>query len=166
MNYVFTGPESSGKTTLAKLIAEKRNGIFIPEYAREYLEKHGKKYIQSDLLEIAKGQYKLQQKAKEQTDRLLCFDTDLLTIKIWSEEKYGVCDEWILDRLYANQDCFYILCKPDFPWKYDKLRENADDRNRLFSLYQKELEALNLPYVMSSGSIEERLEELIKKKSL
>lgn len=166
MNYVFTGPESTGKTTLAKLVAEKRNGLFIPEYAREYLTKLGREYTQADLLTIAKQQYKIQQDAKKNTDSMLCFDTDLLTIKIWSEVIYGACDEWILDRIYANQDCFYILCKPDFPWEYDELRENPNDRGELFDLYQKQLEALNFPYVISSGTIEERLNELTRKRTL
>ncbi len=166
MNYVFTGPESSGKTTLAKLLTEKRGGVYIPEFAREYLADLGREYTQNDLLEIAKGQYKLQQEAKKQSDKVICFDTDLLTIKIWSEVKYGNCDEWILDRLYSNQDAFYILCKPDFPWEYDELRENPNDRNELFELYKNELEALNFPYVISTGTLEERIEALTRRRTL
>ncbi|MGB1041489.1 MAG: AAA family ATPase, partial [Flavobacteriales bacterium] len=157
---------SSGETTLAKEIAQKSNGVFVPEYAREYLAKLGREYVEEDLLLIAKGQYKLQEEAKKNIDKKICFDTDLLTIKIWSEVKYGRCDEWILDRLYSNPNAFYILCKPDFPWEYDELRENPTDRGELFNLYQKELESLNLPYQISSGTLLSRVEELIEKRSL
>lgn len=166
MNYVFTGPESSGKTTLAMEIAKIKEGVFVPEYAREYLAKLGKEYVEEDLLLIAKGQYKLQEEAKKNSEKRICFDTDLLTIKIWSEVKYGRCDEWILDRLYSNPNAFYILCKPDFPWEYDELRENPTDREELFNLYQKELESLNLPYQISSGTLSSRVEELIAKRTL
>ena len=166
MNYVFTGPESTGKTTLAKQIAEVKNGIYIPEVAREYLTDLGRVYSQIDLLEIAKKQYELQQEAKLNSGKQLFFDTDLLTIKIWSEVKYGICDSWILDRLYSNQKAFYILCKPDFPWEFDELRENPTDREELFDLYQKHLETLNLPYQISSGTVQQRIDELTRKNSL
>lgn len=160
MNYVFTGPESSGKTTLAKLVAKEKNGIYVPEVARDYLKEIGIAYTQNDLLEIAKQQYQLQEKAKSETTKSLFFDTDLLTIKIWSEVKYGSCDSWILDRLYSNSNSFYILCKPDFPWESDPLRENPNDRDDLFKLYEKELETFNFPYQIAAGTLEDRIQSL------
>jgi len=159
MNYVFTGPESSGKTTLALAIAKATNRVYVAEYAREYIGNLDRKYTQEDLLAIAKRQYTLHQEAKV-NPRKICFDTDLLTIKIWSEYKYGTCDPWILDRLYSNSDSLYILCKPDFPWEFDELRENPNDREEIYKLYESQLEALNLPYRIVSGTLEERVEAL------
>lgn len=166
MNYVFTGPESSGKTTLAKEISKITNGVYIPEYARGYLTNLGREYKEEDLLLIAKGQYKLQEEAKKKIEKRICFDTDLLTIKIWSEVKFGRCNEWILDRLYSNSNAFYILCKPDFPWEFDELRESPNDREELFILYLKELESLNFPYQILSGKLSNRVEELINRRTL
>lgn len=166
MNYVFTGPESSGKSTLATEISKLTGRILVPEFAREYLTNLNRNYKKEDLLLIAQGLYKIQEEAKKNNDNSLCFDTDLLTIKIWSEVKFGTCDSWIMDRLYSNSNSFYILCKPDFPWEYDALRENPDDREELFELYQKELETLNLPYQISEGRLEERVNVLMTKRSL
>ena len=36
---VLFGPESTGKTTLAKQLAKHYNTVWVPEYAREYLQK-------------------------------------------------------------------------------------------------------------------------------
>lgn len=160
MNYVFTGPESSGKTTLALVMSEKTGGEYVPEFAREYIQKLNRPYEQKDLLQIAKEQFRLHELAKKRGSNLL-FDTDLLTIKIWSEEKYKDCDPWILAKLNSNKDFIYVLCKPDFPWQFDPQRENPTDQDRLFERYEDELKKLQLNYVIVQGSLKERLQMLI-----
>ena len=82
--------------------------MYVAEYAREYISNLNREYTQDDLLIIAKKQYALQEEAKKSENKNSCFDTDLLTIKIWSEFKYGTCDPWILDRLYSNSNSFYL----------------------------------------------------------
>ena len=86
LKIIVTGPENSGKTTLCKALSEHFNIHFSEEYARGYIDKLDRTYTQTDLLEIAKGQL-----TSEQNAQLL--DTDLITIKIWSEYKYGSCDQ-------------------------------------------------------------------------
>ena len=56
--YIITivGPESSGKTTLARQLAMQFGCPWVPEYAREYLEKQGGYYNETDLEQIAIGQ--------------------------------------------------------------------------------------------------------------
>ncbi len=53
----ITGPESSGKTTLARKLAGKLGSIWVPEYAREYLSRVGKPYDIKDLALMAQGQW-------------------------------------------------------------------------------------------------------------
>lgn len=53
---VVIGPESTGKSTLCARLAEHYKTLWVPEYAREYLEKNGPEYTYDDLLTIAKGQ--------------------------------------------------------------------------------------------------------------
>ena len=159
LKIIVTGPESSGKTTLCKEISNQFNIPFTTEYAREYLEKKGVNYNQSDLLEIAKGQL-----LSEKNHQIL--DTDLVTIKIWSEYKYGSCDSWILEKINEQklEQRFYLLCKPDIPWQSDPLRENPDNREELFEIYKMELEQLGWSYSIIEE--ENRLENSIKKISL
>ena len=129
---IVTGPESSGKTTLAKALSKYFKIPSSKEYAREYLKNFTKDYMQEDLLKIAKGQL-----ASEQNTTLL--DTDLITIKIWSNYKYGNCNKWILNQIrkQKSEKRFYLLCKPDIEWKADPLRENPKNRVELFKLHKK-----------------------------
>jgi nicotinamide riboside kinase len=161
-NLVFTGPESSGKTTLAKQISELKKGVFVAEYAREYLNNLKEDYSQNDLLDIAKGQLELQEKVKRENQHNLFFDTDLLTIKIWSEFKYGDCAPWILDRVLSNKEFTYVLCSPDILWEPDSLRENPNDREELFEIYESNLKEFKLDYLIVNGSIENRWNSLLK----
>lgn len=156
---IITGPESAGKTTLCENLAKHFKLSFSKEFARFYLEKNGYNYNQTDLLEIAKGQL-----LSEKNHQIL--DTDLITIKIWSEYKYGACYSWILEKINEQklEKRFYLLCKPDIPWKYDPLRENPDNRDELFEIYKMELEQLGLSYSIIEK--ENRLENSIKKISL
>ena len=50
----IVGPESSGKTFLAEKLAAHYNCLWVPEYAREYLERLNAPYIQDDVEYIAK----------------------------------------------------------------------------------------------------------------
>lgn len=153
---IATGPESSGKTTLCKNISEYFKISYSKEYAREYLKKIGANYVQEDLLKIAQ-----QQLTSEQGSTLL--DTDLITIKIWSNYKYGNCDEWILEQIQKqkSEERFYLLCKPDIVWEKDPLRENPKNRTTIFRLYKKEIEQLNHKYHIVEG--ENRVRDAISK---
>ena len=123
LKIITTGPESSGKTTLCKALFQHFNIPFTKEFARFYINKLEREYTQNDLLSIAKGQLE-----SELNSQLL--DTDLITIKIWSEYKYGNCDKWILTQIekQKSEKRFYLLCKPDIPWQTDNQRENPNDR--------------------------------------
>ena len=59
---VVIGPESTGKSSLCEQLAQHYGTSWCPEYAREYLLMHGKKYTYADLLTIAKGQVSLEEK--------------------------------------------------------------------------------------------------------
>ena len=143
---IVTGPESSGKTTLCKALSEHYDLTYIKEYAREYLTDLGRDYTQEDLLKISKEQLE-----SENNSQLL--DTDLITIKIWSKYKYGSCDNWILTQIkkQKSEKRFYLLCKPDIPWKADPLRENPNNREELFELYKEELGNLGHNYFIVEG---------------
>ena len=141
---VFTGPESSGKTTCAELLAKKHDLPLIKEYAREYLEMHGPEYTFEDLVIIANEQLRRQSQAFYNYDFILC-DTDLLTIKIWANEKYG---KDIGISISFQDQKHYMLCVPDIPWAPDPLRENPVDRDRLFSVYENELKNMGATYTV------------------
>lgn len=151
------GPESTGKSYLAKELAEYYNTIFVPEYAREYLSKLDRDYNQDDLLEIAKGQLKNAQILEKKTNNYLFIDTELIVIKIWSEFKYKTIHPWILNEIGHQNIDLYLLTDIDLAWEPDPLRENPQEREYLFNLYEKELKTRKLPYFKVSGQGNQRV---------
>ena len=153
---IVTGPESSGKTTLCKALFKHFNLPFSKEFAREYIYVLNRDYKLEDLLKIAEGQLQAE-------NGIQLLDTDLITIKIWSEYKYGSCDKWILNQIekQKSEKRFYLLCRPDIAWQPDKQRENPNDRESLFEIYKQELNDLGHKYFIVKG--EDRTENSISK---
>ncbi len=161
LRIAITGPESSGKTTLAKALAAHYGVPWVPEFAREYLEGLGRPYVEEDLVRIAEGQREAEERSAEQKPSILICDTDLLVIRIWAREKFGRVDPRLEEMTSALPYQHALLCRPDIPWAPDPLRENPDDRERLFAVYQTELEASKRPYVIVHGNRQERLHHAV-----
>ena len=165
---VTTGPESSGKTTLATQLAGALDAPLVPEIARTYLNEKRRdnpsfEYQQHDLLEIAKQQLAAEKKALRKAGEWLVCDTDLLVLMIWSDVKYGKCEP-ALQALFEQSlesDRRYLLCTPDMPWEPDPLRENPGDRELLFDRYLTVLEFLPVKFLTLSGSAERRFGQVL-----
>ena len=78
MFFVFTGPESSGKTTFANFAFSVFGGGLVPEYARQYLERQQGRYTFGDLKIMAENQYEFEEEQKLKYPYVWC-DTDLIT---------------------------------------------------------------------------------------
>jgi len=157
-----TGPESTGKSELSlALHAALQTSVYVPEYARSYLEKHGSAYTYETLDTIAAGQWQSIQDALAASPRILISDTDMTVMKVWSEFCFGRCSPFI-NNLYAGQEFdLYLLCDADLPWSYDPLREHPEKRAELLQWYKKALESMQRPYVLISGYAEQRLQNAL-----
>lgn len=161
----MTGPESCGKTTLANRLAETHRIPLVPEVSRDYLNQKLSrdshfKYSEPDLLEIASQQHSAEQNARAKQPQLLLCDTDLLTLIIWSEVRFGHCHGWILNTFEASMqehERHYFLCDYHVPWAPDPLRESPDSRAELYALYQQKLEYYEAPFTVVAGTVEERM---------
>ena len=165
MKIVFTGPECSGKTDLSIYIAQKYSFGYVKEVAREYLEKSNNIYGYESMTAIAKYQIAEEQFIDQNYDSICC-DTDLLTIIIWSEEKFGKVDPYIIELWKADLPDLYFLCAPDIPWEYDPQRENPFDRDRLFEIHKMILQSNSLPFHVVSKDFRSRISfvsEIIEK---
>lgn len=189
---VVIGPESTGKSTLCEKLADYYKTLWVPEYAREYLEKHGPGYSYDDLLTIAKGQIKLEDETSYQLSVIsekrsviseepsainppfthhsslitpyLFIDTDMYVMKVWAEYVFNKCHNWILNRIAERKYDLYLLCDVDLPWVEDKLREYPDTkvRKRLFYFYKELMINQSTPWCIISGNYEERLEKAVQ----
>ncbi|TWW02352.1 AAA family ATPase [Chitinophaga pinensis] len=163
LKVVVIGPESTGKSTLSQQLAAHYQTMWVPEYARQYLEGLSRPYEQSDLLSIAKGQLVQEDQLAQQANRLLICDTDLHVIKVWSEHKYGNCDPEILQAIRDRKYDLYLLTYIDIPWEEDPQREHPDPtmREYFYNVYRDLVMASGVPWVEIKGSLDERMTSAI-----
>ena len=152
----IVGPESTGKTTLAHALAAHFGVACVEEYARAYLAGRPG-YDRADVEAIARGQMALEAQALGRGRLPVIFDTDLLVIRIWWQEKYGALPDWLTRAWHEQAPRRYLLTAPDLAWEADPLRESPDDRERLFEVYRDGLMAEGLRFDIVRGTGAERL---------
>jgi nicotinamide riboside kinase len=137
----------------------------VKEYAREYLQKKGKDYVysQDDVLLIARKTSELLAKAFKSNSDALIVDTDFYVLDIWWRERFGESNEEIAMMKETYDFDLYLVCQPDFPWESDPLRENAEDRDRLFAIYMEDLFNDGKTVEVVSGTGEERMQQVLDK---
>ena len=158
LKVVVIGPESTGKSTLSQQLAAHYQTMWVPEYARQYLETLGRPYEQSDLLSIAAGQLAQEDQLAAAANQVLICDTDLHVIKVWSEHKYGNCDPVIQQAIRDRKYDLYLLTYIDIPWEEDPQREYPDPamREYFYKIYRDLVVDSGVPWVEIRGSFAER----------
>lgn len=163
---VLFGPESTGKTTLSEQLARHYTTVWVPEYAREYLQNkwnnERKTCEPKDLLPIAEGQMRLENELTKKVTNLLICDTDLLETKVYSEAYYlGYCDPLLEKYAAKNSYDLYFLTYIDVPWENDDLRDKPNERERMFQYFKKTLTKYKRNFIILKGDKKTRLTKAI-----
>ncbi|WP_430809615.1 MULTISPECIES: AAA family ATPase [unclassified Carboxylicivirga] len=153
---VFTGPESTAKSTVSKAVAHQLNAFWVPEHARTYVEGLNRSYTFDDVEAIAKLQKEAYEEALRSKKEVIVFDTFLIITKIWMKEVYGEVPQWIDAFLQSMHVDLHLLCYPDIDWVDDGVRENKDKRHYLYACYEQELKHYGFDYALVRGQGEAR----------
>ena len=158
---VLTGAESTGKTTLAALLADHYGTIWTPEYVRAFVEEKGLPTY-DDVARIAQGHLDQERHALPRARRLLIYDTDLLSTYLYSHHYFGRCPAWVEQASYDHEADLYLLAGDDIPWMADPgQRESPALRATLQAQFQDELDRRGLPYIFLHGPVATRMETAI-----
>lgn len=155
------GGESTGKTTLARAIAQRLATSWVPEYGRElWIAQEGRLEF-PDMLRIACEQVRREESARATATRLVICDTTPLTTMLYSEAMFGRIDSALVDLAGRSYD-YTFLCEPDFDFVQDGTRRDEAFRARQQCWYVRELRRREISFQTLSGSPEARVEQVLR----
>jgi nicotinamide riboside kinase len=159
---VITGPECTGKSTLTARLAEYFDTIYVPEYARDYIQELGRNYNFSDVNHIAEKQIEQLQNTQAGKE-IVFFDTWLIITKVWFEVLYGHYPLWIDEQLHKGIIDLWLLCATDIPWFADNVRENGGEmREELYKKYHAEIVRIKGNFEVIRGTGDQRFLNALK----
>jgi HTH-type transcriptional repressor of NAD biosynthesis genes len=158
IKFCFYGPESTGKTEMAKRMAAHYQTEFVPEAAREMITSND--FTLADIIQIGEEQTKCVQEKLKSANKFLFCDTDLITTQIYSQQYLHEVPPRLTELENQIQYDMYFLFDIDVPWVADGLRDLGDRRIEMATIFKSELEKRGIPYVLISGNWEERFERI------
>jgi HTH-type transcriptional regulator, transcriptional repressor of NAD biosynthesis genes len=154
------GPESTGKSTITLQLAEFYKTNFVPETAREILSDHRITYDDIPLIACTHAERIIDEENK--ANRLFFVDSDVLTTAFYSDFYFGKIPEFPPWVWSANTFDIYLMFDIDVPWADDPQRDSKNFREEHKTIFRRMLEERNIPYVLISGSWDERFERVKK----
>ena len=137
LRVVLYGPESTGKTTLAKALAKHYQTQWVQEFARDYLQNKWEEQqavcTLDDLPIIVAGQLELENQKLAKANKVVFCDTNLVVTRVWSETHFdGYCHPEILAYSEKWSYDLYLLTGIDVPWIKDDLRDRFGSLSEAF----------------------------------
>ena len=153
------GPESTGKSTAGKKLAQRLNTVYVPEYAKSIIEKQGNFY-KHNIEEIAIAQINTEKALARFTNKLMICDSSALTTLLYSEMLFNESPEYIKNMIKEHKYDLYCLFYPDTDFVMaahrNVLEKPEDKRIVMFYRFKEELEKMNVQYKIIKGSFEKR----------
>jgi HTH-type transcriptional regulator, transcriptional repressor of NAD biosynthesis genes len=154
---VMFGAESTGKSSLATVLAREFGTLVVPEYGRTHdAMRHGEPWTVRDFELIRERQTSMRRAAAWNAGALVIEDTDAYLTDVWQAMLLG----WPL-AVSANTEPadLYLFLAPDLPWENDGTRYwgNPDSRLNFDRLCGEVLTATGANQVRITGNWDERL---------
>ncbi|GGH29121.1 NadR [Sphingobacterium alkalisoli] len=160
LKIAVVGPESTGKSTIARYLAEQYDTVCVPEYARYYCKNLHNNYTLQDEVNMFYGQIALEEALIPLCrNNIMVADVTIMTIKIWCDHLFGNTPPEVKNEISRRHYDFYLLMDIDLPWQDDPLRDFPDQREHFMEVWKRELEDLKAKYAIVSGLGDERLEK-------
>ena len=181
--FVFVGPESTGKTTLCKILSEKYKTVWVQEYCRVAAEEKTKNikeekpknitdeinfnFTLDDFINMAHRQNQEEYDYSKKVNKVLICDNDTFALTIWCERylnKYytEIYDIYKNANYLHNDKKIYILTKPNVEFVQDGFRDGEHIREWMYLRFIEELKLKKMKYyIIDSPNYKERLEMAI-----
>lgn len=181
--FVFVGPESTGKTTLCKILSEKYKTLWVQEYCRVAAEEKTNNikeekpknitdeinfnFTLDDFINMAHHQNQEEYDYSKKVNKILICDNDTFALTIWCERylnKYytEIYDIYKNANYLHNDKKIYILTKPNVEFVQDGFRDGEHIREWMYLRFIEELKLKKMKYyIIDSPDYKKRLEMAI-----
>lgn len=150
----FYGPESTGKSFLARNLAAAFQTELVPEVAREIITSN--EFTVEDIIKIGHAQTQRVLDKVKTANRFLFCDTDVITTQVYCKYYLGVVPQVLFELEKKIHYDHYFLFDVDVPWVKDGMRDLGHKREEMFKIFKHELDRRKIPYTLVRGDYEER----------
>jgi nicotinamide riboside kinase len=173
LKIVLFGPESTGKSTLAKKLAKIFDTVWNPEFLRGYItdkkkqltdqEKQKQVLIkEEEVLNIVTGQLKSEIEILKTEKPLVFLDTCLYTNLVYADYYFNSIPQALSKAVAQQEYDLLLLCETDIPWVPDEQRDGIEVQKDLFLKMKNYLETNKLPYELLNGINQNRTNNAVK----
>lgn len=164
---VLIGAESTGKTTLARELAQRLTTHCVLEYGREYWEKkvagldmNGPlpAFTSDEFVTIASEQQRREDELARSANKVLICDTNAFATGTWHERYMGFRSPAVDAIGAADKVDLYLLTEPDFPFVQDGFRDGEHIREQMHRSFMAQLSNSAAPCVRIAGPPVARIE--------
>ena len=154
------GGESSGKTTLARSLAQALGTVWVPEYGRQRWEELRRTLSVDDLLQVARTQIAWEEEqAAHARGWLVCDTTPLTTLQYCLHDHGQAVAE--LHTLARRAYDLTVLCLPDFDFVQDGCRRDDIFRSQQHAWTLARLAEQGVVPLQVRGSVHARLTQVL-----
>lgn len=150
----FFGPESTGKTVMAEILARRYNTVFVPEVARELITSND--FTEDDIVRIGYAQVERISEKLKTANKILFCDTDTITTQLYSKHYLDVIPEVLFVLEKEIKYDHYFLFDIDVAWVADDMRDLRDRRKEMFEVFRNGLEQRRIDYTLVQGDYQTR----------
>ena len=155
------GGESSGKTTLARALAEALGTVWVPEYGRQRWEELRETLSVAELLAVARRQVALEDDAALNAEGWLVCDTTPLTTLQYCLHDHGQAPAELQTLARRHYD-LTVVCEPDFGFVQDGCRRDDGFRSRQHAWTVQQLTAMDARWRAVHGPVVTRVAEVLQ----
>jgi NadR type nicotinamide-nucleotide adenylyltransferase len=158
------GGESTGKTTLARALAEQLHTAWVPEYGRQRWEELRETLSIAELVAVARRQIEWEDQAATFIDTpgswLICDTTPLTTLQ-YGLHDHGQAPVELHEMARRRYDAV-VLCEADFDFVQDGCRRDDGFRQAQQAWTLARLDEMGVACLRVRGSPAERVQQVLK----